>query len=318
MVSIDSAHQRIAIVKTIAVLLAKTYLGIFLSFASIVIFFYISGVLNFQSTSTFKLIGCNADIVSVFDQNDDISFNFIDQMSSIPNELIYTTNGLIFSEQEYSELSNISRLLSDNGCEVTDVTLERGHILSSSAASDFLSLFFIFSSSILIFIVFKKSIIVNRPYYKRLNPLFVLYGICGAFVAGLILNVYMLFTGNNDEFIAADSILSDISIFDAILIGVLFIPLYEEIIFRRILLELWINSNYAGIGSVLISLLFAALHAIIPQDILPSFLVFIIIFCLSFGCCYAYFKSGLLGSWLLHSSYNLVLIVSAYFLPKTL
>lgn len=301
-----------ATVKTVAVLIAKSYIVIGLSIIAILIFFTLSGSLSFQSINTFKFTNCSNDIVSKFHEYSNISFSFSDREEDLPSELIYTIQGLKISENHYLDLGRVSKLLSENNCKISSVKLERSHILSSNSISDIATVIWLLMSSLLIALIFRKSIQNNRSLHKKLYFALPLFGISWAVLAAIIINLYLIIDSNSSEIYHVDSILARISFLEAFFIGVLFIPLFEEIIFRRIVFQFWINKNFVVLGILFSSLVFATMHALIPQDILPEWLVFFIIFFLSAGCCYAYLRTGLRGSWLFHSSYNASLIIPLY------
>ena len=301
-----------ATVKTVAVLIAKSYIVIALSVLMIGLFTSLSGALSFQSVNIFKLSSCSAETVLIFKDYNNISFSFSDEEERSPTELIYTIMGLNISEDHYSDLRDISKLLQENNCEISSVKLERGHIFSSNPISDVAIVIWILISSLLIALMFRKSIQNDRPLHKKTYLALPFFGVLGAIFVTLLINLYISMGDNPKENYFVDDILNRISFIEAFLIGVIVIPLFEEIIFRRVVLQLWINKSFVVLGVIFSSVAFAALHVLVPQEILPKWLVFFIIFMLSVGCSYAYLRSGLKGSWLLHASYNASLIIPLY------
>lgn len=88
---------------------------------------------------------------------------------------------------------------------------------------------------------------------------------------------------------------------------VLLLPLAEEVVFRRLALQLWIEAGIPRLGVVLVSLPFVSLH-LLPHRGFLLVAVAVALMLLSLAAGVAYRRAGLAGAFALHASYNGALV----------
>jgi membrane protease YdiL (CAAX protease family) len=88
---------------------------------------------------------------------------------------------------------------------------------------------------------------------------------------------------------------------------VLLLPLAEELVFRRLALQLWVDAGLPRLGVVLVSLPFVSLHLVSHRGgLLIAVAVALLLLSLAAGV--AYRRAGLFGAFALHAGYNGALV----------
>ncbi|PKF73279.1 CPBP family intramembrane glutamic endopeptidase [Chryseobacterium sp. PMSZPI] len=177
-------------------------------------------------------------------------------------------------------------------------TIDRGYLY-------FADTIFCIPIIILYFIFFQKQTkpLLNGVNYKILI-LITLLAICFKTVENPITNINYIITNKTIKIL--DNPI-DWSTFDLVLLffnTVLIVPFTEELLFRRIALSYFSNSDLMP-GLILSSILFALIHVDANINLLTSYKP-IIMFFLGIITGLVYFKYGFIYSFIFHSTYNLL------------
>lgn len=209
------------------------------------------------------------------------------------------------SEQENSPeaVSRIVQTLDEQGCEIEEFYIfqELEHDKSKLALS-------LLSSCILIylFVVRIWSSVPSQPPEIKFKHVFwsIAIGALLAVVSTAIVASIVADSTNVSGFGLGGS-----DMLSVLLIGVVAMPLTEEVVFRRMALQIWINERLSWLGVVLVSISFSGLHLVANLTGSFPFLVAVAAFVLSVAAGIAYRLFGLPSAVSLHATYNATVLV---------
>lgn len=295
-------------VKALAVLVIKTNLAIVLAVVLWGLLTFVAGFLNLESTYRLYAIGCDESVVQGFTDEDEISFVLSSEKGPDEIEVQFSSSGIRPSGGNLDRLAEVRDSLIAFDCDISGLTVTRQFVAHASALGFLFSVAFLLLGSCSVFLLFRQSISKARQSGEALWR-YPLFGIAMAAAVGLILGNVFAADRADLEARPVFELLSQVSNAHLLALFVLAAPLAEELVFRRVALQLWLNKNSPVMGAIYVSAVFAGLHAVVPQDIIPATFIYVCAFLGSLAYCWAYVRSGLLGSWLFHASYNGTLLV---------
>lgn len=307
----EAIHKKdgAAAVKTAAALLLTTYLAVVLFAVLQVAFFVTSGALGFKSTYSLYASGCTPSIDSAFRDLNDVSVIVAGSASKGEVAVVYTGPAFHSLSGVPDRIIEIQDEMRSYECGITQTTLEQDIVFGNSQFGVWMYLGWALISAWLILYLFRRQ--AKRDQSTGLKGIWVypLLGVIGASLVSILASMFLARLIDQTDQSVIELLASRLSVLDIILLSVIVFPLAEEIVFRRVALQLWANRGWAVVGSVITSAIFAALHTAVADSVLLFAVIFVSVFGASLAYCWAYLRSGLLGSWLFHASYNATLVL---------
>lgn len=214
--------------------------------------------------------------------------------------------------QDFEYASELISALNEHGCNILTSSVSKK--LEFFGVNDQLIflVFVIMLSSVFYFLSSKSTGKIYDILHKKVPVpdkkyvlLFFFVGSCASLLA-MITNIVVHYFGLVSTVHTSSSMAPDFT-FSVLLTVILIGPFAEELIFRRLGYQIWMNEtkNAKVLGAIIISSLFALFHSGILIGLSFNVFMFSISYIASLMLCFAYVKGGLSASVAFHVAFNL-------------